>query len=129
MALEISLTDGGGERDMVTVDRHWYLTEDQGRVVPEGDPASRWLWATPGMEVSRVDAERLGAVQARADEPGEAPAVKAASKPGDKARDRPGDKSVTVAELRERATELGIQVDNRWGAERLQQEIASAGEG
>lgn len=58
----------------VTVDRHWYLTEDKDRVVPEGDPACRWLWATPGMEVSLADAERLGAVKAEpeavvADEP------------------------------------------------------------
>lgn len=64
MALEIQrIRDGVGEVDLVTVDRHWYLTEDRERVVREGHPDGRWLWATPGMQVSREDAERLGAVE------------------------------------------------------------------
>lgn len=134
MALEINITDGGGERDMVTVDRHWYLTEDGTRVVEENDPACRWLWASPGTEVPRVDAVRLGAVKAPpapTPDPAEedtkmraAPPNKQMSKPSDKA-------SATVAELRAQASELGVQVDNRWGVERLRQEIAGAqtGEG
>lgn len=48
----------------VTVDQYWYLTEDKSRVVAEGDPAGRWLWASPGAEVSLRDAIRLGAVRA-----------------------------------------------------------------
>jgi hypothetical protein len=133
VALEVNLTDGGGERDMVTVDRHWYLTEDGSRVVEENDPACRWLWASPGTEVPRADAVRLGAAKTdppAAPEP--APEVvadtKARSAPPNKQLAKPGDKApATVAELRAQAAELGVQVDNRWGAERLQQEIANAG--
>lgn len=55
--------------ETVVVDRHLYLTEDKSRVVEEGDPASRWLWASPGQEVSRAQAERLGAVAPPAAEP------------------------------------------------------------
>lgn len=64
MALEFNLGGGIPQRvEMVTVDRHLYLTEDKDRVVEEGDPAGRWLWAAPGSEVPRVDAERLGAIK------------------------------------------------------------------
>jgi hypothetical protein len=60
--------------DQITVDR--YLTEGQDRVVDEGHPDGRWLWATPGQLISRTDAERLGAIepQAVADEPSTVPA-------------------------------------------------------
>lgn len=51
----------------VTVDQYWYLTEDKTRVVAEGDPAGRWLWASPGTEVSLRDAIRLGAVKVKAE--------------------------------------------------------------
>lgn len=47
----------------VTVDRHWYLTESKTRVVEEGDPEGRWLWASPGTAVPLREAIRLGAVQ------------------------------------------------------------------
>lgn len=47
----------------VIVTQYWYLTEDKSRVVEEGDPAGRWLWASPGTEVSLRDAIRLGAVK------------------------------------------------------------------
>lgn len=68
MALEFNLGRGiSPPVEMVTVDRHLYLTEDKDRVVEEGDPAGRWLWAAPGNEVSRVDAERLGAIKPEAD--------------------------------------------------------------
>lgn len=66
------------ESGTVVIDRHLYLTEDRSRVVEEGDPASRFLWAAPGDEVSRSEAVRLGAVKAKAEqapdpEPEEAP--------------------------------------------------------
>ncbi len=51
-------TDG-----MVTVDRHWYLTEDRSRVVEESSSECRWLWASPGTAVPLREAVRLGAVQ------------------------------------------------------------------
>jgi hypothetical protein len=50
--------------ETVIIDRHLYLTEDESRVVEEGDPAGRWLWAAPGAQVKRRDAEQLGAVKA-----------------------------------------------------------------
>lgn len=58
----VRATANAGPR--VIVDRHLYLTEDKSRVVEEGDPAGRTLWATPGMEVAEADAVRLGAVAA-----------------------------------------------------------------
>ncbi len=45
----------------VIIREHLYLTEDRNRVVREGDPAGRWLWASPGTEVSMREAIRLGA--------------------------------------------------------------------
>jgi len=47
----------------VVVDQHWYLTGDKSRVVPEGDPGARWLWAAPGDAVPRGEALRLGALR------------------------------------------------------------------
>ncbi len=47
----------------VRIDRHWCLTEDGTRVVPDTSPEARWLHWTPGMLVSREEAERLGAVE------------------------------------------------------------------
>lgn len=47
----------------VIIREHLYLTEERDRVVKEGDPAGRWLWAAPGTEVSLRDAIRLGAVK------------------------------------------------------------------
>lgn len=148
--------EAGPPVETVTIDRHLYLTEDKTRVVPEGHPDCRWLWATPGMEVPRADAERLGAIDAPpvaeettvepaeeepagddpavVDEDSDDPAVpaeetKAAPKPGDKQRTKPGDKKKTVPELRMQATDLGVQVDNRWGEARLRQEIAAVEDG
>lgn len=61
-----------GESGTIVIDRHLYLTEDRSRVVEENDPASRFLWAAPGDEVSRAEAERLGAIKAQAEpEPAE----------------------------------------------------------
>lgn len=138
MALEFRYQprDAGAPVDTVTVDQHWYLTEDKNRVVPEGDPAARWLWATPGMEVPRAEAVKLGALSSNpADEDDDteqepapetvkekpAPADKQRAKPGDKKASRPDD----VAELRKQAADLGMQVDNRWGVDRLRREITA----
>jgi hypothetical protein len=63
MALEIVKLSAGGQGPQHKVDRHLYLTKDKDRVVEEGDPASRWLWATPGQMVPLAEAERLGAVK------------------------------------------------------------------
>lgn len=46
-----------------TVDRHLYLTEDKSRVVEEGDPDGRWLWAAPGRQVPMAQAKLLGAIR------------------------------------------------------------------
>lgn len=97
------------ESGMVVIDRHLYITEDKSRVVEEGDPAGRWLWASPGQEMPRAQAERLGALKAATSEPaaepegaeaetGPEPAevpepqAKARRKPADKARKPDGDK-------------------------------------
>jgi len=45
--------------EWVTATQRLCLTED-GRLVPETDPAARWLWCTPGQKVRRADAERYG---------------------------------------------------------------------
>lgn len=46
----------------VTVDRHWCLTGEGDRVVPEGHPDARTLHWVPGEQVLRTEAERLGAL-------------------------------------------------------------------
>lgn len=78
MALEISQGQApevehfpltaGASAERVTIDRHLYLTEDKSRVVEEADPDGRWLWATPGMEMLKADAVRLGAIVEKPDE-------------------------------------------------------------
>jgi hypothetical protein len=65
----VTLRQQQGEADgMVAVAEYWYLTEDKARVVREGDPDGRWLWASPGTDVPRADALRLGALKAAAPE-------------------------------------------------------------
>lgn len=66
ITLREQLADADG---MVAVTEHWYLTEDKSRVVREGDPDGRWLWASPGTEVRRTDALRLGALKVAEAEP------------------------------------------------------------
>lgn len=46
--------------EMVTVDRKVWLTADKERVVDDGDPQAAILYATPGMQVPRREAERYG---------------------------------------------------------------------
>ena len=84
--------------DTIRVDRHWYLTEDGTRVVEEGVPGGRFLWAAPGQDVDRADAERLGAVPRPEPEPEpqapvEAePEAKQRRTPANKQRAKPEDK-------------------------------------
>lgn len=59
---KVSIGGGDDAGGYVTVDRHWYLTENKTRVVEEGHPESRWLWASPGTQVPRRDALRYGAL-------------------------------------------------------------------
>ena len=58
----VSIGGGDDAGGYVTVDKYWYLTEDRTRVVEEGHPESRWLWASPGTQVPRRDAIRYGAL-------------------------------------------------------------------
>lgn len=98
MAIEMRpLSEGTGQVELVTATQHWYLTEDHSKVVPEGHQDARWLWAAPGDEVPRDEAERLGAVrpagdEVKADEPEEAQGIKAQGAPADKRRERSSDK-------------------------------------
>lgn len=62
MSWETIRSGAGPAGETVTVTEHWYLTENRSRVVKEGDPAGQWLWASPGTQVSRQDALRLGAL-------------------------------------------------------------------
>jgi len=91
MSLVVQLGDGEvGET--VAIDRHLYLTEDGSRVVEEGDPAGRWLWAAPGNKRPRAEAERLGAVAEAASDAEPEPEPKASPAPPNKARKPAGDK-------------------------------------
>lgn len=54
------IADSYDEGGHVQIDRHMYLTEDGKRVVEEGDPEGRWLWAAKGGSKPRDEAERLG---------------------------------------------------------------------
>jgi hypothetical protein len=49
------------DEEWVVIDRHWSLTADRDRVVPEDDPDARTLHWVPGTRVRRAEAERLGA--------------------------------------------------------------------
>ncbi|MFF5445489.1 hypothetical protein [Streptomyces sp. NPDC012888] len=84
------------ESGTVIIDRHLYLTEDRTRVVEEGDPASRWLWASPGTQVSRAEAVRLGAISGEAEQaptPERTEAPKQRSPRSNKSRGATEDKS------------------------------------
>lgn len=86
MSLTTQLTrsyDSGGH---IEIDRHMYLTEDKKRVVEEGDPDGRWLWAAKGNSKPRDEAERLGYV------PKSQPKPKKRAAPADKKRGKSEDK-------------------------------------
>ncbi len=53
-------------------DRRLFLTADRSRVVEEGDPHARFLFARPGTRIRAADAERYGLVKARKRAPNKA---------------------------------------------------------
>ena len=57
-----------------------YLTED-GRVVPDGDPDVRWLFAAVGTEITDLAAAKYGIVDGLAPRPEPEPNVEAAPEP------------------------------------------------
>jgi len=78
--------DDEPDGEWVTATARLCLTED-GRVVPDTDPAARWLWCTPGQPIRRSDAERYGLLGGA----GKA-AAKARRAPANKARRAPANK-------------------------------------
>jgi hypothetical protein len=76
----VTLNDGASE-EMWTADRHLYKTRD-GRVVEEGHPESRFLYATPGYLIPLREAQQYGL----------APIPQAPSKVEVKMRERAQDK-------------------------------------
>ena len=78
-------------QDTVIADRRLYQAAD-GTLVEAGDPRAASLYATPGQEIPRAEAERLGyqaqAPQEQATEPAaaEEPEPKQQAKPADKQR-------------------------------------------
>lgn len=73
----------------IVVKQHWYLTEDKTRVVEEGHPDGRWLWAAPGTPVKLSDALRLGAVQVEQEAPVETKDAETAETPEAETADEP----------------------------------------
>ena len=66
-----------------------YLTED-GRVVPDGDPDVRWLFAALGTEITDGAAAKHGIVDGLAPRPELEPDVEVAKEPAKKKRRRRG---------------------------------------
>ena len=68
-----------------------YLTED-GRVVPDGDPDVRWLFAALGTEITDAAAAEHGIVDGLAPQPEAEPEpdVEVAKEPAKKKRSRSG---------------------------------------
>lgn len=48
---------------MYTSKGRYYLTADRSKVVPEGDPAAAFLYATAGREVDADEAKALGLLE------------------------------------------------------------------
>lgn len=51
--------------DKIRTAQRWFLTEERNRVVPEDDPAARWLHWRKGDYVEVSEALRLGAIPAK----------------------------------------------------------------
>jgi len=86
--------DDEPDGEWVTATARLCLTED-GRVVPDTDPAARWLWCTPGQPIRRSDAERYGLLGGEGKAEAKArrvPANKARRAPANKARRAPANK-------------------------------------
>lgn len=93
MALEFNrlVTEAEADDGDVIARERLCLTSDD-RVVAEGDPAARWLYAIPGQRIGRADAQRYGLLPAPEPEPEPGSTPKARAKPADKARRKPDDK-------------------------------------
>lgn len=68
MAVEFEFAKDPGSGVMVEATARLCLTED-GRLVPEGDPAARWLYCIPGRMIPRAEAEKYGLLQEAEPEP------------------------------------------------------------
>lgn len=86
---------------MHTVTERLWLTEDRQRVVPEGDPAARFLFATPGTRIHAEDARRYGLVSDAGDQeesrPVDQPAGDTPAEDAGAVADDAATKAVTVA--------------------------------
>ena len=103
---------------MFVLGHHLWRTAD-GRLVKTGHPDAVVLAHAAGTEFTDTQAEMLGLKAVPK------PADKAMSKPADKAMPAPQNKTVgDLEELRKQAEEAGVRVDNRWGPERLRQELS-----
>lgn len=72
MALEYHYLKDAGDGEWYTVTERLARTEDD-QLVPEGDPRARWLYAIPGEQIRRADAERYGLITEAQPEPDEVP--------------------------------------------------------
>jgi hypothetical protein len=105
---------------MFVLEHHVWRTAD-GRLVRTGHPDAAVLAHAAGTEFTDAQAEHLGLKAMRK------PADKSIAKPADKAMPAPQNKTVgDLEELRKQAEEAGVRVDNRWGPERLRQELSKA---
>jgi hypothetical protein len=62
MPLEISAPDPNEGAAVYVVTERLALTEDELRLVPEGSPDGRWLFAIPGQEIPFAVAVKFGLV-------------------------------------------------------------------
>lgn len=60
MALTINIPEREPMSSRITVDRRLWLNAAKDGLVEDGDPDAAFLWAGPGREVSKDDADRLG---------------------------------------------------------------------
>lgn len=104
---------------MFKVEKHVWRTVS-GQMVGTGHPDAAVLVYAAGDQIPDDEAERVGlkAKPAHAD--------KAAPKPQDKAVAADADKDADLDSLRAVAEKAGVKVDNRWGSDRLRQEIEAA---
>jgi hypothetical protein len=54
---------------MHTIKQRLYQTENRDRLVPDGDPEARFLYAVPGRRISDADAKRYGLIDTIQAEP------------------------------------------------------------
>ena len=87
MGLDINPHRGSDE--MVTVSVKKWLTADRQELVDDGDPRAAVLYCTPGMQITRSEAERHGLVDSDDDQASDTDKEsKARTEPPNKARNR-----------------------------------------